>query len=132
MGETSAGAIRVLSLAKPLVVSDADAFREFPDEVAAKVAPGEDEVESLAAVLLLLAESPERRAEMSEAARAYVAREHELERVADLYAAAVEQAAGGEAVREALLHEVAGAAADVGLDDAPAIARALGEIGLGR
>jgi glycosyltransferase involved in cell wall biosynthesis len=132
MGETSAGAIRVLSLAKPLVVSDADAFREFPDEVAAKVAPGEDEVESLAAVLLLLAESPERRAEMSEAARVYVAREHELERVADLYAAAVEQAAGGEAVREAVLHEVAGAAADVGLEDAPAIARALGEIGLGR
>jgi glycosyltransferase involved in cell wall biosynthesis len=132
MGETSAGAIRVLTLAKPLVVSDADAFRELPDDVAAKVAPGGDEVESLAAVLLLLAESPERRAEMRDAARAYVSREHELEHVADLYAGAVEEASGGEAVREAVLREVAGAAADVGIDDAPAIARSLEEIGLGR
>ena len=52
MGETSAGAIRVLSLAKPLIVSDVDAYGELPDGVVLKVAPDEREVESLAASLL--------------------------------------------------------------------------------
>jgi glycosyltransferase involved in cell wall biosynthesis len=37
MGETSAAAVRALSLGKPLVVSDVGAFRELPDEVAIKV-----------------------------------------------------------------------------------------------
>jgi glycosyltransferase involved in cell wall biosynthesis len=131
MGETSAGVIRVLSMAKPLVVSDADAFRELPDEVALKVAVDEHEVESLAAALVLLAESPERRAAMSEAARAYVAREHELSHVAELYVAALEEAAGGAAVRDAVLGDVARAAADVGFGDAERLGAAAREIGLG-
>jgi len=132
MGETSAGAIRVLSLAKPLVVSDVDAFRELPDEIALKVAPDEREAESLAAALLLLAEDPARREAMSEAARAYAAREHELGHVADLYVAALEEAAGGPAVREELLREVARGAAEVGLDDEERLGAALREVGLGR
>jgi glycosyltransferase involved in cell wall biosynthesis len=132
MGETSAGAIRVLSLAKPLVVSDVDAFREFPDDVVVKVAPDEREAESLAAVLLLLAGAADRRAAMSEAARAYSAREHDVGRVADLYVAAFEEAAGGPAVREELLANVAARAVDVGLDDADRLGTALREVGLGR
>jgi len=132
MGETSAGAIRVLSLAKPLIVSDVDAFRELPDDVVLKVAPDEREVETLTAALLALAEDPARRESFSEAARAYAAREHELGHVADLYVAALEEAAGGPAVREALLREVAERAAEVELDDPDRIAAALREVGLGR
>ena len=132
MGETSAGAIRVLSLAKPLIVSDVDAFRELPDDVVLKVAPDEREVETLTAALLALAEDPARREAFSEAARAYAAREHELGHVADLYVAALEEAAGGPAVREALLREVAERAAEVELDDPDRIAAALREVGLGR
>ena len=132
MGETSAGAIRVLSLAKPLVVSDVDAFRELPDDAVLKVAPDEREVETLTAVLLGLAEDPARRKALSDAARAYAAREHELGHVADLYVAALEEAAGGPAVRDALLREVAQGAADVGLDDPDRVAAALREVGLGR
>ena len=132
MGETSAGAIRVLSLAKPLVVSDVDAFRELPDAVALKVAPDEREAESLAAALLLLADDPARREAMSESARAYAAREHDLGHVADLYVAALEEAAGGPAVREELLREVARGAAEVGLDDEERLGAALREVGLGR
>jgi tRNA nucleotidyltransferase/poly(A) polymerase len=71
---------------------------------------------------------------MRAAARAYVAREHALEHVADLYAAALEEAVGGGAVRDAVLGEIAGAAADVGIgsDDPEAaeLARRLGEVGL--
>jgi glycosyltransferase involved in cell wall biosynthesis len=132
MGETSAGAIRVLSLAKPLVVSDVDAFRELPDEAVLKVAPDEREVETLTAVLFALTEDPARREALSDAARAYAAREHELGHVADLYVAALEEAAGGPAVRDALLREVAQGAADVGLDDPDRVAAALREVGLGR
>jgi glycosyltransferase involved in cell wall biosynthesis len=132
MGETSAGAIRVLSLAKPLVVSDVDAFRELPDDVVLKVAPDEREVETLTAALLALAEDPARRESFSAAAREYAAREHELGHVADLYVAALEEAAGGPVVREALLREVAERAAEVELDDPDRIAAALREVGLGR
>ena len=132
MGETSAGAIRVLSLAKPLIVSDVDAFRELPDDVVLKVAPDEREVETLTAALLAFAEDPARRESFSQAARAYAEREHELGRVADLYVAALEEAAGGPAVREALLREVAARAAEVELDDPDRVAAALREDGLGR
>jgi glycosyltransferase involved in cell wall biosynthesis len=132
MGETSAGVIRMLSLAKPIVVSHADAFGELPDDVALKVAPDEREVETLAASLLELIEDPARRRAMSEAARQFASREHDLARVADLYAAALEQAAGGAAVTDEVLHEVAGAAAELGVDQTGELGAALREVGLGR
>ena len=44
---------------------------------------------------------------MAAAARELVRREHDLERVAELYVAALEQAAGGAAVADAVLGEVA-------------------------
>jgi glycosyltransferase involved in cell wall biosynthesis len=126
MGETSAGVIRVLSLGKPLVVSDVDAFTELPDEAVLKVKPDEREVESLAAALLVLAD-PQRRAELS----GYALPEHELGHVADLYVAALEEAAGAAQVSEALLGGVAQAAAEVGLDDTGRLAAAAREVGLG-
>jgi glycosyltransferase involved in cell wall biosynthesis len=126
MGETSAGVIRVLSLGKPLVVSDVDAFAELPDEAVLKVKPDEREVESLAATLLLLAD-PERRAALG----GHAVPQHELGHVADLYVAALEEAAGGARVREELLEGVAQAAADVGLDDSGRLAAAAREVGLG-
>jgi hypothetical protein len=72
---------------------------------------------------------------MGDAARELVDRDHALPRVAELYAAALEQAAGGETVREATLREVAEAAADVGIgagDPAAAeLASRLDEVELG-
>jgi glycosyltransferase involved in cell wall biosynthesis len=119
MGETSGSAIRTLSLGKPLVVSDVGWFAELPDAVALKVPPGgEEEVAALAAALERLAE-PGVAAAMGEAARAYVEEEHDLERVAAQYAAALEESAGAGAVREKVLREIAEAAADVGVDAAP-------------
>jgi glycosyltransferase involved in cell wall biosynthesis len=85
--------IRVLSLARPLVVSDVDAFRELPDAVALKVPVDEREVDTLAAALELLSSRADLWAQMSEAARAYAAREHDVDRAADLYAEALAAAA---------------------------------------
>ncbi len=132
MGETSGSAIRALSLGKPLVVSDVGWFSELPAEVAVKVPVDEHEVETLAAALETLADEPVR-ASMSRAALELVEREHRVDRVADAYTAALEEAAGGEAVVAQVVEEVATAGAEVGMgvDDAAALAARLREVGLG-
>jgi len=132
MGETSGSVIRALSLGKPLVVSDVGWFAELPGEVALKIAPDEREVDALHAALELLARDEAARGAMCEAARSLAEREHALPRVAELYAAALEEAAGGEAVRAAVLEDVAQAAADVGSTDTATLAERLDEVGLGR
>ncbi len=131
MGETSGSAIRVLSLGKPLVVSDVGWFAELPDDAALKIPVDEYETRTLEAALELLAASPSVRDALGAAARAYVEREHALERVAELYAEAIELSAGGEAVADAVLAELAGAAAAVGLDDTTELAERLREVGVG-
>ena len=135
MGETSGTVIRALALGKPLVVTDAGWFSELPDDVALKVSVGDREVDDLAAALRLLAERPDARASMGAAARRLAAGPHELERVAELQAAAFEQAAGGAAVSDAVLRDVTGAAAAVGIapgtPEASEIAKRLSEVDLG-
>ena len=76
MGETSAGVIRMLSLAKPIVVSDVDAFAELPTG-RGRIAPDEREVDALVASLLQLVEDPSLGARMSAAAREFALREHD-------------------------------------------------------
>ena len=115
MGETSGSAIRTLSIGKPLVVSDVGWFAELPGEVALKVpAGGEGEVEAIAAALRRLAE-PGVAAGMGDAAHAYVEREHDLDRVAERYVAALEEAGGRDVVEAKILREVAEAAAGIGI-----------------
>ena len=76
------------------------------------------------------------RGAMSAAALDHVRREHELERTAELYVAALEQALGGDAVSDAVLGDVARAAADVGIGpgsaEATELAQRLAEVELGR
>ena len=135
MGETSGSVVRALSLGKPLVVSETGWFGELPRDVALAVPVDEHEVETLTAALELLVARADVRAEMGRAAADLARREHDLARVAELYAAALEQAAGGDAVRDAVLHEVSDAAAAVGIapgsDEASEIARRLAEVELG-
>jgi glycosyltransferase involved in cell wall biosynthesis len=127
MGETSGSVIRAMSLGKPLVVSDVGWFSELPDDAVLKVPVDELEVATLEAALGFAAEHA---AALGEAARAYVEREHDLAHVADAYAAALEVAAGGDAVDDAVLMRIAEAAADVGIDDASALARAAVDAGI--
>jgi glycosyltransferase involved in cell wall biosynthesis len=136
MGETSGSAIRALSLGRPLVVSDLGWFSELPSEVALKVPVDEDEVPSLATALELLASSEATQLSMSDAALAYVQRDHDLARVAENYAAALEEAAGGTTVADAVVAEVAQAAAEIGIEPGTAFASELADrlddIGLAR
>ena len=136
MGETSGIAVRALEAARPQVVSDVGWFSELPDEVALKVPVGDDEVEVLGSQLTRLAGDRELRERMGEAARALADREHDVGRVADAYAAALEEAGGGEAVSVAVAGAVATAAAEVGLDPGGEavgeLAERLREVGHGR
>ncbi len=136
MGETSGVAIRSLSLGKPLVVSDVGWFSELPDDAALKVPVDAYEVETLTAALELLVSRADVREQMGTAAAGVARGQHDLGRVAELYVAALEEAAGGEVVGDAVLREVSQAAADVGIspEDAEAgeIARRLAEVELGR
>ena len=135
MGETSGAAIRALVLGRPLVVTDVGWFAELPDEVAAKVPVGQSEVDVLTAVLARLAGDEELRAEMSRRAVEYVKREHALDRVAELYVAALEEGAGRSLVQDAVVAEVVGAIAEVGLGENDRELRQIGgalrEVGLG-
>ena len=134
-GETSGTAIRALVLGKPLVVSDVGWFSELPGDVALKVPVGETEAADLAAALELLAERPDVRRTMGSAARELARTTHDLDRVAELQAAAFEQVAGGGAVTSAVLREVSEAAASVGVapgsPEASEIARRLSDLDLG-
>jgi glycosyltransferase involved in cell wall biosynthesis len=135
MGETSGTAIRALVLGKPLVVSDVGWFSELPRDVALVITVGEGETTELEAALRLLAERSDVRQAMGEAARRIARTEHDLERVAELQAAAFERAAGGAAVASEVLREVSDAAASVGVapgtPEASEIARRLSELELG-
>jgi glycosyltransferase involved in cell wall biosynthesis len=115
MGETSGMAIRALSLGRPVVVSDAGWFSELPDSVVAKVPVDEYEIETLAAVLELLANDDDLRQQMGAAAADYARREHDLDRVADVYVSFLEEIAGGPALRDAVLGDLARAAHEVGI-----------------
>jgi len=135
MGETSGSVIRAISLGKPLVVSDVGWFSELPDEVALKIPVGDDEVPVLAAALELLVTRGDVREAMSTAGVELARRAHDLGRVAELYSAALEEAAGGAAVADSVLRDVSEAAAEVGIsgdaDEAREIARRLAEVELG-
>jgi len=127
MGETSASALRTLSLGTPLVVSDIGWFSELPDDVALKVpVGGSEEVDALAAALIRLAGDDALRERMRASVQEYVEREHDLGRAAALYAAALEEAAGGALVEAQVVREVAAAAADVGIDPADLAAELAG------
>ena len=127
MGETSGSVIRGLSLGKPMVVSEVGWFAELPDDVALKVPVDEYEVPTLAAALELVTQCHK---QLGERALEYVRTEHDLARAADAYAAVVEVAAGGAAVSEGVLREVARAAAEVGIEDPSALARRAVESGI--
>jgi len=127
MGETSGSVMRALSLGKALVVSDVGWFAELPDGAVLKVPVDELEVPMLEAALAF---ASEHEAELGAAARAYVEREHALPRVADAYVTALELAAGGDAVDDAVLRRIAEAAADVGHSDPVSLARAAIDAGI--
>ena len=106
-GRPAASVIRALTAGRPIVVSDVGWFSELPDRVAAKVPVGPEEVETLNRLSSMRSPRTKCSGGRWDAQPAEYAREeHDLDRAADLYVAALEEGAGGLAVRD----EVAGRA----------------------
>jgi len=127
MGETSGSVIRALALGQPLLVSDVGWFGELPDDAVLKIPVDEHEVRVIEAALGVAVDHG---ASLGSAARAYVEREHALPKVADAYVAALELAAGGAAVDDAVIWRIAEAATEVGVDDPSELVRAARDAGI--
>lgn len=84
-GETSASLLRLLGAGRPTLVSATGAFAELPPGVVAQVDTDSSEGDLILAYCRLLAARPDLAAAMGDQARAYVAREHALDRAAQGY-----------------------------------------------
>ena len=101
MGETSGSVIRALSLGKPLVVSDVGWFRELPDDVVLKVPVDEYEVDDARGGARRRRRP--RRAARRGRARVRRARARRSSASPTPTSSALEVAAGGDAVDDAVL-----------------------------
>jgi glycosyltransferase involved in cell wall biosynthesis len=77
--------IEAAACARPLIVTDVPGCRDFVTAAMGLVVPPEDP-EALAAAMIRLAQDPERRMAMGEAARARVLQDYTIQHVADLVA----------------------------------------------
>ena len=85
IGETSGTALRALALGRALVVRDVGWFREIPATCSVKI-DADAEVDELAEAVQTLADHPDRRRQLGEAAQTYIRTECAVDRVAQRYA----------------------------------------------
>jgi hypothetical protein len=88
-GESSGSLIRLLGLAKPVLVSACGSFEELPDGCCVKVAMDGSEEKTLLAYMLELAKDPDTRTRIGAEGRRYVEREHSLKAAASGYRDAI-------------------------------------------
>lgn len=91
-GETSGALLTLLSAGVPTIVTDVDTFSSYPDAVVHKIGPLSPGDPSLADAIRSLLARPDRRAGLGQAAMRYVAEIHNWQRVASLYADAIDLA----------------------------------------
>ncbi len=84
-GETSGVAIRMMALAKPVLVTDGPENAAFPETACLRVPGGAAEQEALCQYMLLACSFPDAAREIGRRAAAYLEARHGLERVAGLY-----------------------------------------------
>jgi glycosyltransferase involved in cell wall biosynthesis len=91
-GETSGALLTLLSAGVPTIVTNVDTFASYADAVVQKIGPLFAGDRSLEEAIRRLLSQPGRRTELGLAAVRYVAEIHDWQRVASLYADAVDQA----------------------------------------
>ena len=113
-GETSAVVTEFMARAIPVVVSTGGWYDELPDAAVARVAPGSDEVLTLAATLEHLARDPDRRRGMGAAALEYTRAVLDPARTADAYIEALLAPTGRRGLEESLRRSLAHSIGEVG------------------
>jgi glycosyltransferase involved in cell wall biosynthesis len=86
MGENSASLLRMMSWAKPVLVSMTGSYRELPDEAVIKISCDVDEKEMIKRFLLALAEDTDFRQSLGREAARYAAQECSIAGCAKKYA----------------------------------------------
>jgi len=84
-GETSGIGVRLMGLAKPVILTESGEVSRFPDDACLRVAPGVAEQAELGHYMLLLARSPDLAGEIGRRAAAYIQEHHAVENVAASY-----------------------------------------------
>jgi glycosyltransferase involved in cell wall biosynthesis len=84
-GETSGITVRLMGLAKPVILTESEEVSRFPEDSCLRVAPGVAEQAELGHYMILLARSPELAGEIGRRAAAYVHEHHAVEKVAGAY-----------------------------------------------
>jgi glycosyltransferase involved in cell wall biosynthesis len=84
-GETSGVAVRLMGLAKPVILTESEEVSRFPEDACLRVATGVAEQAELGHYMILLARSPGLAGEIGSRAAAYIREHHAVERVADSY-----------------------------------------------
>ena len=85
VGETSGSVLRLMSMGKPVIVSNVGWFSELPNSCCAKVDVDSYEKELLLQYLRALAANEKLRIKMGENAREYVIKEHDPKKIAKEY-----------------------------------------------
>ncbi len=85
-GETSGSVIKMMGSGRAVVLSDNQAFSEFPDDCCVKVPVGGQETEELTKNLIRLMEDPAARARLGAQAKRYIETHHDIEVSARSYA----------------------------------------------
>ncbi|MBI4873756.1 MAG: glycosyltransferase family 4 protein [Acidobacteria bacterium] len=84
-GETSGISIRLMALAKPVLVTDSEETDRFPADACLRIDSGPAEVEILAHMMIWLATDPRAAREIGRRAQAHIERHHSPENAARLY-----------------------------------------------
>jgi glycosyltransferase involved in cell wall biosynthesis len=84
-GGTSASLLRLMSVGRPVVISNQAQFTETPDSVCLKAESGDGAEDSIFGHMLNMATRPELAREIGTNAREYIAQHHSLERSAQAY-----------------------------------------------
>lgn len=79
VGESSGATLNALSYGKPVIVSNADAFKEYPDDVVFKIPVDKNEEEVLFERMLEVYNNAKLRKSMGEKARNYISQNHSME-----------------------------------------------------
>ena len=84
-GETSGITVRLMGLAKPVILTESEEVSRFPEDACLRVAHGVAEQAELGHYMMLLARSPEVAGEIGRRAAAHVQEHHAVEKVARAY-----------------------------------------------
>jgi glycosyltransferase involved in cell wall biosynthesis len=117
-GEVSGSLARAMQAGRAAVVSGTGTYLDIPGEMVLRISPGPADPDELAAALRRLADDPELRARMGEAAREHIAERAASDATARGYAAAIEGTLGlvRDPVRVAA-SRWGGSLVDLGVDD---------------